>query len=54
MASKKGKVVWIKCRAKSSCEGNQAKILRRFPLPMGGTSLHYKCLTCKNVFTVTL
>lgn len=46
-------VVWVKCRAKASCEGNTAWIVRRQRLqggPVvdgGGGGVTYQCCTCK-------
>lgn len=57
------KIVWIKCRAKEWCEGNQAEVvfdISKSPVGQGGTfapeaggrSIRYRCLSCKNVFHI--
>lgn len=57
------KSVWIKCRAREHCEGNQAVVvfdrqnspvdgLGTFTPAAGGRAIRYRCLTCKNVFHI--
>lgn len=47
-------VVWTKCRARKTCEGNQAKVLLKRNEGMGGTWIQYVCLTCKTPFSIRL
>lgn len=47
-----GKTVSVNCRY-SKCEGRQSKVLRQFKLPMGGKTIHYRCLVCGQMFTIT-
>lgn len=57
------KQVWIACRAKESCEGNQAVIefsrshqplngKGGFNAQVGGRATRYKCLTCGGAFHI--
>jgi hypothetical protein len=48
-----GKEVFVNCRAKQSCPGQRSKIVMKFKLPAGGTSIRYRCLTCKGTFHIT-
>lgn len=48
-----GTVKWIKCRAKNNCEGNDAKVVMKFKLPTGGTSIRYRCQKCNRIFHIT-
>lgn len=50
--SKPGDRVTVNCR-KLKCNGQHAKVLRKFNLPTGGRSIHYRCLTCNHGFTIT-
>lgn len=47
-------VVWMKCRARRTCEGNQAKVLLKKNMGIHGTWIQYKCLTCNTPFGITL
>jgi hypothetical protein len=47
------KKLWIKCRAKKSCEGNQAVLVFEWQQPLGGVRKRYRCLTCKGTFHIT-
>ena len=47
-----GPVVWFNCRAKNDCTGRQARLLLRISKPGGGSLLRYRCLTCKQVFSL--
>ena len=62
--SEEPKEVWIKCRARESCEGNKAVVVSKrvhqpltaaggFNAQMGGATVRYRCTTCKGVFHVT-
>jgi len=46
--------VWVSCRATQGCPGKMAKVEMKRKLPMGGTYLKYKCLTCGKGFGVSL
>jgi len=46
--------VWISCRAKRSCEGNQAKIVFRQKTGGGGSITRYRCLTCNGSWHIQL
>ena len=57
------KPVWIKCRARATCEGNTAVIVYArqsvstsnsggFEPNSGGKSVRYRCLTCKGTFHI--
>lgn len=48
-----GKSVWMKCRAKAACEGNNCVYVRKFRLPAGGQSIRYRCSTCNGTFHIT-
>lgn len=48
-----GKSVWMKCRAKAGCEGNNCVYVRKFRLPAGGQSIRYRCSTCTGTFHIT-
>lgn len=60
---KKSNVVWIACRAKEGCPGNQAEILANrpiqngssgaFEISQGGRVTRYRCQTCTGSFTIT-
>ena len=61
---KAGDIVWVACRAKNACEGQQAEIvfLRSHGAPAshgtfnaaaGGRTIRYKCLTCGQPFHIT-
>lgn len=63
MVEQPKKVVWIKCRARKECEGNQAvEVFQRANAPVsvdggfepnaGGRSIRYRCLTCNGTFHV--
>jgi len=45
-------VVWIKCRARKQCEGNQATVVFKHKTPGGGWVVRYQCLTCGGTFHV--
>lgn len=45
-------VVWMKCRGRKSCEGNQAKVLLKRDEGFGGTWVQYQCLTCNTPFGI--
>ena len=47
-------VVWVKCRARASCEGNMAKVLLKKNMGMQGTWIQYVCQTCKTPFGINL
>lgn len=47
-------VVWMACRATQGCKGNHAKVEMKHTVPMAGTSIRYKCLTCNKSFFVTI
>lgn len=47
-------VVWVHCRARASCKGNQAKVLLKKNEGMSGTWIQYVCLTCKTPFSINL
>jgi hypothetical protein len=47
-----GPEVWFNCRAKNDCTGRQARLLLRISKPGGGSLLRYRCLTCKQVFSL--
>ncbi len=46
-----GKTVWVNCRARRGCEGNQVVIVRHVKLHAGGTAIRYKCNSCGGSFT---
>jgi len=49
-------IVWMKCRAGTACEGNQAYIslMQKNPLMQGGgTSYRYRCMSCNGVWHLT-
>lgn len=48
-----GPEVWFSCRAKEGCPGKQARLLLRVPKPGGGALLRYRCLTCKQTFSIS-
>jgi len=48
-----GKTVWIACRARKGCEGQQATIVFREPSGGGGTNARYRCTTCGGAFQIT-
>ena len=50
----KDEVVWMKCRARKTCEGNQAQVLLKKNNGIHGTWIQYKCLTCNTPFGITL
>ena len=47
-----GKVVWISCRAKAGCEGNQAELVFRNKTGGEGTTARYKCMSCGGAFHI--
>lgn len=47
-------VVWVKCRARKTCDGNQAKVLLKKNMGLQGTQIIYQCLTCNGTFGITL
>ena len=47
-------VVWMKCRARKTCEGNQAKVLLKKNNGIHGTWIQYVCLTCNTPFGINL
>jgi len=47
-------VVWVNCRARKSCDGNQAKVLLKKSMGMQGTWIQYQCLKCNTPFGITL
>jgi hypothetical protein len=47
-----GPEVWFACRAKSGCPGKQARLLLQVKKPGGGSMLRYRCLTCKQTFSI--
>jgi len=52
---KKDETVWMSCRARQGCEGNQAKVVFRRRLAIqqgGGTATRYRCMTCNGVFHI--
>jgi hypothetical protein len=48
-----GPEVWFSCRAKEGCSGKQARLLLRVKKPGGGALLRYRCLTCKQIFSLS-
>jgi len=59
-----GDKVWIMCRAKNACEGQQAEIVfiqrpgqgakrGEFVPTAGGKTIRYKCLTCGQPFHIS-
>lgn len=50
--SKPGDTVFVNCR-RPKCTGQRCLVLRKFNLPTGGRSIHYRCLTCNGGFTIT-
>ena len=51
-ASQEKETVWIKCRAREKCEGNQATVVFKKRRPGGGWSVRYRCLSCGGTFHV--
>jgi len=47
-------IVWVKCRGRKSCEGNQAKVLLKKNEGMGGTWIQYVCQKCQTPFSIRL
>ena len=47
-------VVWMKCRARKTCEGNQAKVLLKKNMGLHGTWIQYVCQTCNTPFGINL
>jgi len=47
-----GKVVWIKCRGRAGCEGQQSTLVWRKRSEGGGFNARYKCLTCGSAFHI--
>ena len=45
-------VVWVKCRASKTCEGNRSKVLLKKNEGLNGTWIQYQCLTCKRPFGI--
>lgn len=45
-------IVWMKCRARNSCEGNQARVLLKKNEGLQGTWIQYVCLKCKTPFSI--
>jgi len=61
---KSGDTVWVACRAKNACEGQQAEIVfikghgkpahrGAFNPIAGGRTIRYKCLECGQPFHIT-
>jgi hypothetical protein len=48
----KDEVVWISCRAKTSCEGRRARVLLKRNEGIHGTWIQYVCLTCGTPFSI--
>jgi len=46
------KIVWVKCRARLQCEGNNSVVVFSKKKPGGGSDNRYRCLTCKGVFHI--
>lgn len=44
--------VWMKCRARKGCAGNQAKVLLKKNEGLRGTWIQYQCLTCNTPFGI--
>lgn len=47
-------VVWMNCRARASCEGNQAQVILKKHNGIHGTWIQYKCLKCNTPFGISL
>ena len=47
-------VVWTRCRARKTCEGNQAKVILKKNEGMAGTWIQYVCLKCNTPFSIRL
>lgn len=48
----KDEVVWMKCRARSGCQGNQARVLVKKNDGIHGTWIQYVCKTCNTPFGI--
>lgn len=51
---KSKKIIDISCRASGNCEGRQSELIWKKPLPMGGASYRYRCLSCKKTWFISL
>jgi len=47
-----GKIVWIACRAKSGCPGQQAALVWRNKSGGGGYNARYRCQVCGGAFHI--
>lgn len=46
------RTVWIACRAKPGCTGQQASVVTVTKTAGGGSITRFKCLTCGRAFHV--
>lgn len=46
------RTIWMSCRAKQGCPGQQATIVMQNKTPGGGTATRYRCQTCGGAFHI--
>jgi len=47
-----GKIVWVACRAKQGCDGQQAVMVFNKKTGGGGAAVRYRCKTCGGAFHI--
>lgn len=47
-----GEIIWMACRAKQGCTGQQARVVFKQKQPGGGIAARYRCLTCGGSFHI--
>ena len=52
--NKEPKKVWISCRSKAHCPGNEALVVFKRSMPKGGKTIRYRCTTCNGAFHISL
>lgn len=48
----KKEVLWMACRAKTGCPGQQAERVWSSKTPGGGNAVRYRCTTCGGSFHI--
>lgn len=49
------KIISIACRVSGDrCEGRQSELVWKKPLPMGGASYRYRCLSCMKTWFISV